>query len=83
MLYRLRHIKEDSWVGRPKEEIQWECQSDEECFLKLLKENNKLQKSFRGKKESYELTDFSLADKYDAWWCGLSQEEKDKIFDES
>ena len=84
MKFLIRHIKEDSWLGRPKEEITWECDSEEDFFLKLLQANNHFQKSYKtGKKESYEIIDYDLADKYDEWWCSLSQEQKDEIYSKS
>ena len=83
MNYTVKHIKESSWIGRPKETIDWEFNSDEDFFLALLKENNKCRKRYRGTKESFEIVDCDLANKYESWWNKLTEEEKAKIYEES
>lgn len=84
----VQYVKEDSWKGRKDHIEQWEANTKEDLFMKMLVANNKLQKAFDSDEmngDCWRFTDddWKLQEEYDAWWRNLGEEKREEIFEKA
>ena len=79
-------VKEESWEGRKDHIEQWEANTKEDLFMKMLVANNKLQKAFDSSEmngDCWRFTDedWKLQEEYDTWWKNLGEEKREEVFE--
>lgn len=82
----VQYVKEDSWEGRKDRIEQWEANTKEDLFMKMLVANNKLQKAFDSREmngDCWRFTDddWKLQEEYDTWWKNLGEEKREEVFE--
>lgn len=75
--------KESSWCASKDHTETWRAETKEDFFLKVLVENNRIQKNFdnsNGDCYTFLEDDYKLQDEYDEWWRNLGEEKREEIF---
>lgn len=83
---KVQFWQEDGWVGNKCRVEDWEANTKEDLFLKMLKANNHIQKNFDPEEmngDCYRFLDedWKLQEEYDEWWRNLGEEKREEIFD--
>ena len=85
---KVQYWEVTNWLVHKDMVYDFEAESKEDMFLKILMANNKLRKAIDN--ENKELgcfrfmdDDWELQEEYDSWWRNLEEEKREEIFDKS